>query len=922
MTKHRRRRWLGGSLLLLLLLGGGLGRGVQAQDPTPTPTVWELEEKAQALLVEAMQLHQRGDYQGALAAGREALAICRQTGNQHNEATALQIMGEACLALSSYEQALTHYQEALAVVREIDHRWGEARMLHGIGMVYDSLSNYEQALAYYERSLAIDREIDEREGEAITLSSMGTVYFKLGDYEQALAYYQQSLSIENPSGIEMRRAAVLGSMGNVYEALGDYEQALDYYEQALDLFEVWGDVRGRASTLGNIANIYLDQDEYEQALASYRQVLSLQEEMGDRARAAASRSNIGLVYAARGDHEQALHYYEQALSDQRAIGDRAGEAYTLNNIGEAYKALGDYDQALQYYQQALRIMREIGDRVGEATTLQNIGELYELQGEDGDALQSYLQSISTREEIRAEVKVEAYQKALAGQDVPVYRRATRLLVALDRPEEAFNLAERNRARAFLNGLGNGQIQARQGAAADLLRQEEELRSELATLESDLLEEKSRPPDRQNDQVIGSIESQLAGKQQAYEDLLARLQLNNPELATLVTISTTTVTEVQSYLDGQTTLVVYYLTDETSLAFIVSAETFQTVPLPGTPEEIAQAVERFRGVGLANLEDTHPRSLGDLYDWLVAPLLPRLNSPVVGIVPYQVLHYVPFAALHDGERYFGQQFTLFSLPSASVLPFIWDKAGREVDAPLILGDPETAHPQMPRLPFAEQEARRVAQLLATQPLTGTQASEGTLRSRVAQAGIVHLAVHGSLNPVAPLFSRLWLAPGEGEDGRLNVHEVYGLELGRAGLVVLSACQTQLGELSAGDEVVGLNRAFLYGAPTVVASLWRVDDAATGALMTRFYAHLQEGMGKAEALQAAQAEVRRDPDYPQWSHPYYWAGFVLSGDPGQVTAEPPSPAPSTAGGGDIWVWAGITLAAVLGVGALLLLLQRRR
>jgi hypothetical protein len=114
-------------------------------------------------------------------------------------------------------------------------------------------------------------------------------------------------------------------------------------------------------------------------------------------------------------------------------------------------------------------------------------------------------------------------------------------------------------------------------------------------------------------------------------------------------------------------------------------------------------------------------------------------------------------------------------------------------------------------------------------------------------------------------------------------VYGLNLGQADLVVLSACQTQLGELSAGDEVVGLNRAFLYGAPTVIASLWSVDDEATGALMGQFYTHLLAGMGKAEALQAAQNTVRTDPHHPEWAHPYYWAAFVLSGDAGPRSVE---------------------------------------
>ena len=105
------------------------------------------------------------------------------------------------------------------------------------------------------------------------------------------------------------------------------------------------------------------------------------------------------------------------------------------------------------------------------------------------------------------------------------------------------------------------------------------------------------------------------------------------------------------------------------------------------------------------------------------------------------------------------------------------------------------------------------------------------------------------------------------------------------MVLSACQTNVGALSAGDELVGMTRAFFFaGTPTVVSSLWSVDDASTEALMMAFYGHWQAGMGKAEALQAAQAEVRGNP---QWASPFFWAGFVLNGDPGAHTAKASEP-----------------------------------
>jgi CHAT domain-containing protein len=182
-----------------------------------------------------------------------------------------------------------------------------------------------------------------------------------------------------------------------------------------------------------------------------------------------------------------------------------------------------------------------------------------------------------------------------------------------------------------------------------------------------------------------------------------------------------------------------------------------------------------------------------------------------------------------------------------------------------------------LPFAEQEARTIAALYDVEPLIGEAATEGAVREGVAGANILHLAAHGHYNPVAPFSSLIALAPDGAHDGWLTVGEVYGLDLAQSDLLVLSACQTQLGELSAGDELVGLTRAFFFaGAPTVIASLWNVNDQATALLMERLYTHLREGLGKAEALRQAQLEVMEaHPD------PYYWAGFVLSGDGGEVS-----------------------------------------
>jgi CHAT domain-containing protein len=205
--------------------------------------------------------------------------------------------------------------------------------------------------------------------------------------------------------------------------------------------------------------------------------------------------------------------------------------------------------------------------------------------------------------------------------------------------------------------------------------------------------------------------------------------------------------------------------------------------------------------------------------------------------------------------------------------------------LALGNPIISEP-LPSLQFSEQEVKAITSLYGTNALTGSAATETAVRTQAADKSILHLAVHGEYNLYNPLFSTLYLASDSTNDGRLEVNEIYELDLTKStNLVVLSACQTQIGSISAGDEIVSLNRAFIYsGTPTVIASLWNVDDKATAILMEKFYANLKAEMGKAEALQQAQIDTRK-----QYPNPYYWASFVLTGDPGKVAS--PKPIPSS-------------------------------
>ena len=569
--------------------------------------------------------------------------------------------------------------------------------------------------------------------------------------------------------------------------------------------------------------------------------------------------------------QAAIESWQEELGIYRQLENRQGEARSLNNLGFAYRRLEQYRKAIEFHQQSLSLAKELEDLPGEARSLNNLGLAYRRLGQSRKAIEFYKQAIKVKESIQGDIKVEELKTSYANQQVNTYENLINLLWNQKDFEAAFNYVERARAKAFLDQLANEKIDFRAGADSKLLEQEQDLKDQINALSQELITLRNGPKNQWDNDRIAETENNRTALRKDYQDLLVQLKIQSPEIASLISVEVASLPEIQGLLDADTTLVEYFVTDERTLAFIITRNSFKTVPLNVTRQQLTEELTLFQD--FADLDEPHPLELKNLHDWLIVPLQAHLNTTTISIVPHSILHYLPFAALTDGQQYLSDNYALLSLPSASILRYLPDKGKSTTGSLLALGDPTI--PGLSPLTHAQKEVETIANLFKTKALVGKAATESALRSRAKQSGIIHLAVHGEYNQNNPLFSAIRLLEDTQHDGSLEVHEVYGLDLtSTTNLVVLSACQTKIGELSRGDEVVGLTRAFLYaGTPTIIASLWNVDDRATGLLMKQFYSHWQQGMNKAEALQQAQKDLRET--YP---HPYFWAAFSLTGDAG--------------------------------------------
>ncbi|MBC8434107.1 CHAT domain-containing protein [Desulfobacula sp.] len=262
----------------------------------------------------------------------------------------------------------------------------------------------------------------------------------------------------------------------------------------------------------------------------------------------------------------------------------------------------------------------------------------------------------------------------------------------------------------------------------------------------------------------------------------------------------------------------------------------------------------------------------LYDLLISPVEAQLENANVEhliIVPHNALHFLPFESLKDNEgKYLLQKYSVSYVPSLNVLKYC--KAGnrQQKERLVAYGDP------LGDLQFAGKEVEQIKSLFPqAHVLSGKQVTKQSVTASIGQGDIIHFACHGQYDAQSPFNSALILSgPGQAPQ-RLSVSEIMGLKFSPS-LVTLSACDTGLARISGGDELIGLVRGFFVaGSPSLVTTLWQIDDESTATLVTRFYENMiQKGMNKAQALREAKLHLIAKG----YQTPYYWAAFVLQGD----------------------------------------------
>jgi CHAT domain-containing protein len=785
------------------------------------------------------------------------------------------VEGKIKEALASYETQAREAEENATVNPAPEKFWEIA--LHAYSEASRAarlMGELQKALIYAERALANAEKTKNPDLQLRALNQNIHVQRRIGNFERVEKLIDTGFTLTKQLTNAGRR---LWWEGNLYDQLGlemtrktEYQKAIDAYSRAVMSHETYLDE-------------FLNQATPERTFLEVAKGNLIYE-----------LSHLGQAYRVTRELEQAIEQIEKAFSLAKNWGlKHSFETQLYYALGEIYLEKKNVPKAMENFKRAL-VFQENQQRSFplHISSARRIGDILLERGQYDEALGYYQKAIEAVESARSILQSERVRQSFFEGELAAYGSMITTLSAAGKAVEAFNYNERVRSRVLLDLLGNkvGLWKTR----GQLQEEEKALHESVARLEG------AEEVGRQAGEGIKDIERK-------YSAFVGRVRQENKEQASLISVEPSKLQDIQTVLDPDQTLIEYFVAPEKTLIWVVQKGRVNALTIPVQQATLKSKVDILRN-SIAELKplngfQSHAR---ELYTLLIAPVLPHIRAKELIIVPHGVLHYLPFQALYSPKkRYLIQDYSITYSFSGSLLQFTKAKRKTGKDKILAFGNPDLGNPAK-NLDFAEMEIKEVQKIFPGSAIfSGKEATETRSKALSPQHDILHFAAHAELEERDPLSSRILLARDGEEDGNLEVREIFEMNL-NANLVVLSACDTALGQLSSGDELMGLTRAFIYaGTPSVIASLWKVDDASTASLMGSFYKNLKT-KSKVESLRQAQLDMisgkvsaqllaqrgvggigklsdatgsaiptPRSASVPT-SHPYFWAPFILVGD----------------------------------------------
>ncbi len=782
-----------------------------------------------------------------------------------------------------------------------------------MGVCYRRQGRYEDANNAYTQAEEYFREIDMLEPIGHLSVNRAMVLIDLGQAREALDALETAVIIFTNANHTRMQAKALNNMGLAHQLLGSYDRSLENLEQARRLFDTFDAQAERQILLLDIARIHLSLNLYPEALTTYQEAAVHLEQTGMQYHLAHAQWGIGIALAAQRNIPAA----ENALSRAADLFAAAENMPYLSGVMLEQSALliaqNQHGAALQKAQDALQLVagsewsvqlvyallrvsdlllsedmisaelllqeaQEIVDKLMlphlRYRVNQRLGHLRLQQGQDEEAEALLLTAVTDIERLRQTLTHEAIRASFLQDKIAAYEDLIQLY--LQREDEAslqraFAIAEQAKSRTLIDllmGLAETKLDTEDLVLAERLRS---LKADLTAIYNE------------------SFNSGTGGERHARQsDLYARALLLENEIRRLwlqVAATPAAATFLPQpefpeltapHTQSGTIVFTYHIIGDEVMVFVHKNDRLHTHRHLGNLTHVQQLLNRlsiqwahFRaGDAFAKRHMHHltlsaQRILRELYQVLIAPLEGYLSHDEIAhllVIPHGVLHQAPFHAFFDGQVYLIDRLEVAYAPSVTLYNLCQQQTPRQTGKSLIFGVLDDD------IPFVEKEAKALVTALPNAKLfVNEQATIDALHQEAANGNIIHIACHGIFRQDNPMFSALKLY-----NGWLTATSAMQLSLDGA-LVTLSACESGRSQIVAGDEILGLTRAFLgAGAATLVVSLWLAADETTAAYMMNWYEQMKHQPTHAAALRAATLAVKTT--HP---HPYYWAPFILIG-----------------------------------------------
>jgi tetratricopeptide (TPR) repeat protein len=858
---------------------------------------------------------ERGSPDVAAVFHRRAIEAVERTGGPLAMSRVFLLVGMHEYTWGSMDAARTLLERALRAGEEAGSVEDQVRALGLLMYVRDNLRDRDGALLAAERALALGRTLSDRGEMLAVLCLVARTHVSAGDIAKGLSAAREALELAQETGGGQRTVFALGGLAEAFARSGEQRLAIGLLERYIGLSEGRSKDPQLALTLLFKAKLELAigerkalQESVARAQAIFasrsdgparwtRALLELAKlaphlgwsaerrlELLDRIseaclsggyplHRATALALVARVRAERGEFAQAIECAQRALE---LAGGRAPvtEAEALESLAETSEMQGDFDRAFGFADGAVAAYQRAGEHLMAVRAGIRVARVCARMERWREATEAAVATVERLGLVMGRLSEESGLDALAGME-PLFSWGARAADRAGDTERTAFFREAGRAGLLRDGLALRDAAAAAALPPDLIVDERVCRSRVATALGALrrAEESADPAAheaaRKEAEAARSSWREAIGRAQQFSRIASSVAFPRPD----------GLGEIRGRLRPSETLLLYAtpgaeVTEATVL--VVTRESARVVPL-GPTADVEAACAAFD----ASRSGADPTDAAAALERLViAPLGldPKVTRLLVS--PDGALSYIPFGLVSGGRE-------VVFVPSGTIYGALLGEAAKRGEGVLALGDPdygvrpppdllvrsEALRSGMDLLPLAAaaEEARSVG----TTVLLGKSATRRALAEALATRPrwrAVHFACHGVVDTEWPAMTALALAADEASDGLLTALDVTRLRV-PADLVVLSACETGRGKVCRAEGIVGLTRAFMVaGAPRVLASLWKVDDAATLAFMKAFYASWNGGRSPAAALRDAQAAVRSQP---KWSHPRYWAAWVLWG-----------------------------------------------